>query len=74
MTTNTPLQLLIAIINDHAENYNGKENLRVKKAYLDIICAIDDFDLLNIEQKALEAEYDKGYRSCEENYQNNYNR
>lgn len=70
MTTNTPLQQLINIIKDHAETYKGKENLRVKKAYLDIICAIDDFNLLEIEQKLFKSKYDEGYSDGQHDYGN----
>jgi hypothetical protein len=54
MENKTPMQELIEIIKNHAETYKGKEELRVKKAHLDIICAIEDFKLLEKEKQVIE--------------------
>ena len=57
----TPMQELIEIIKNHAETYKGKEELRVKKAYLDIVCAIEDFNLLEKEKQEYENAYYQGF-------------
>lgn len=57
----TAMQKLIEIIEQHAENYIGRDDLRVKKAYRDIICAIDDFNLLETEKQHIIDAYKEGY-------------
>ena len=47
----TPINKFLTIINEHADSYKGKEQLRVKKAYRDIACCIQDFKLLELEKK-----------------------
>lgn len=49
----TAMQELIEIIKEHRDNYKGKEVLRVKKAFGDILCAIDDFKLLEKEKQQI---------------------
>jgi len=67
---NTPMQELIEIIKNHAETYKGKEELRVKKAYLDIVCAIEDFKLLEKEKQVIEDAWESGNENItyDENY------
>ena len=47
----TPINKFLTIINEHADSYKGKEQLRVKKAYLDIDCCVQDFNLLELEKQ-----------------------
>ena len=46
----TPINKFLTIINEHADGYKGKEQLRVKKAYRDIACCVQDFKLLELER------------------------
>ncbi len=54
----TPIKKILRITNEHADTYKGKEELRVKKAYRDIACAIEDFHLLK-EEKTFTIEFAK---------------
>lgn len=47
----TPINKFLTIINEHADGYIGKEELRVKKAYRDIACCVQDFKLLELEKQ-----------------------
>lgn len=49
----TAMQELIDIIKNHADTCKGKDRLRVEKAYRDIVCAIDDFKLLEKEKQQI---------------------
>jgi hypothetical protein len=64
MENKTPMQELIEIIKNHAETYKGKEELRVKKAYLDIVCAIEDFNLLEKEKQLIVNTFIDGEVNC----------
>lgn len=73
----TATQELIEIINKHADTYKGKEELRAKKAYRDIVCAIDDFRLLEKEKQQIIDAYndggEKGFNEFGENAEQYYN-
>ena len=47
----TPINKFLTIINEHADGYKGKEELRAKKAYRDIACCVQDFKLLELEKQ-----------------------
>ena len=56
----TAIQELIGIIKEHRDSYTCKEDLRVKKAFGDILCAIDDFKLLEKEKQQIQQAYNIG--------------
>ena len=58
----TPIKKILRITNEHADTYKGKEELRVKKAYRDIACAIEDFHLLK-EEKTFTIEFAKKFNT-----------
>ncbi len=59
----TVLQELIKIIEDHRDYCKGneKDDLRVRKAYSDIICALEDFNLLEKEKQQIINAYYSGF-------------
>lgn len=70
----TAMQELKEIIEEHRDNYKGKETLRVKKAFGDILCAIDDFKLLEKEKQqiidAVNSQRQLGWEEKGEQYYN----
>ena len=60
----TPMQKLIILLQEYADS---TENLRVKQAYLNSICAIEDYKLVEEEKQMIIDAYNKDSISVAEN-------
>ena len=60
----TPMQKLIILLQEYADS---TENLRVKQAYLNSICAIEDYKLVEEEKQMILNAYNKDSISVAQN-------